>query len=226
MMWGPSCASSKRQQSQHPIVPGTTTSCHDWLKVEDLFRIRQSLSRTGNFRELCLINTRVSEIKTCQSVDDGCCNHDPRKPFVVGRYDVPGILLARGLADHFFVSSLVLIPEPALGHVGSGKPPVLIRRVSTLQEASFLLVFGKIQKELHPLLEPALRVLLTILITTFGAARETSICFPSFPIPRKVWSSIARLQLPAIPAEARPPARIPTTDAKSEREISMGWSSA
>src|SRR5271154_4240818 len=43
-----------------------------------LLRTHESLPRIRNFRELRLVNTRVSKIETCQSVDDGRSNNDPR----------------------------------------------------------------------------------------------------------------------------------------------------
>src|SRR5215471_2444980 len=74
--------------------------------------------------------------------------HEPCEPFVVRGYNVPGRVFRGSIANHVFVSILVVVPALALVYVARREFPVLLRLVQTRQKTFLLLFFGDVEEKL------------------------------------------------------------------------------
>jgi hypothetical protein len=92
---------------------------------------------------------RQLESHVFHGLGDDLRNGQVAEPLVVGGNDVPGRVLAAGLAQRLFVGFDVVGPELALGVVAFADFPVARRVVEPLLEALELLLGADVQEELE-----------------------------------------------------------------------------
>src|SRR5262245_59906726 len=90
----------------------------------------------------------ILEPQRSQRLDDRGGDDQASEPLVVGRYDVPGRMLRRGIADHVLVGLHVVVPVLALLDVAGRELPVLFGVLEPFQKALLLLLPGDVQEEL------------------------------------------------------------------------------
>src|SRR4029079_11506166 len=81
------------------------------------------------------IDVREFELEVLQPADNRRRNHQARKPFVVGRNDVPRRVRRRGALNHVVVRVLILGPVVPLVCIGEREFPVLLRHLEAREEA-------------------------------------------------------------------------------------------
>src|SRR5215475_11379530 len=91
------------------------------VRVPLILPLDEGLPDLGEFPALVLVGLRELEVEGAQLVDDDRGHGQAGEPLVVGRYDVPGRVLGRGVPDHLLVGLLVVPPAAALLHVGHGE---------------------------------------------------------------------------------------------------------
>ena len=83
----------------------------------------------------------------CRDEDLG--DGEVARPVVVGRDDMPGRRVGRGLLDRLLPGRCVLVPAAAIVQVAGPELPALLRVVEALLEPLALLVAGDVEKHLH-----------------------------------------------------------------------------
>ena len=70
-------------------------------------------------------NRGIGHLKAFQLKIDNAAQAQPCKPFIIRRQDIPGCIVGRSIAQHFFIRLGVLVPVTSFFHIRLRKLPVL-----------------------------------------------------------------------------------------------------
>src|SRR5574344_2733655 len=107
-------------------------------------RLFFALQLRPTLRKLCFrFRRKIRELRidVAQRLYKDFRDEIPRIPLLIGRNNIPRAVFRRGIVDHIFERSLILVPESTLLYVVRAELPVLFLTVNAFDKAFLLFVF-------------------------------------------------------------------------------------
>src|SRR5262249_22252023 len=134
---------------KRPTPPRTEIAVDILAQPRPLLLALELGARGGQRFLLRRVDRRVGKVELLHRFHDRGGDKEPGEPLVVGRHHVPRRLLRCRGPDRFLERVHVVVPEPALVHIGSREFPVLFRLVEPIHEPLFLFLPRNVQEELE-----------------------------------------------------------------------------
>src|SRR3984885_5305589 len=106
------------------------------LVEQSVFREYSTCGR--DFLQFFPIDLRIAQVKFFQRLANRRRNPQMCKTFVARRNDIPRSLFTGGVADHVFVSFLIIVPRLTLLNISCGEFPMFLRFVEPRLEPPLL----------------------------------------------------------------------------------------
>src|SRR5262245_42182422 len=132
----------RRKRPSPPRIVTVVLVTASLLGLELLARRRELLLLGG-------VDGGIGEVEALDRLHDRGGDDQPGEPLVVGRHHEPRRALGCGRPDRLLVRVHVVLPEPALAHVGRGELPVLVWPIEPLHEPLALLLPRDVEEELE-----------------------------------------------------------------------------